>query len=118
MEGWNKKKIIIAVTLVIVLVAIIAIFVLIGGLGEKGVVVEFNSSGSWVGTISDDSGYNTVSGTGRQTFRVSDQGSITVVGTLMSTSGSLTIKIIDNGNVVAEKTTNMPYFPLMVSATV
>lgn len=118
MVAWEKKKVLIAVTIIVVLVAIIVVFVMFGGLGERGVVVEFSSNGTWAGTISDDSGYTTVSGTGRQTYRVSDQGSITVVGTLMDMNSYLTIKIIDNGKVVAEKTTNMPFFPLMVSATV
>ena len=114
MGSWKTTKVLVTAALVVALVAIVGLFMMSA---EEGVVVKFDSDGSWAGVISDDDGNRAVSGDGTESFRVSDQGSIRATGTMIS-PGTLTVSIIVDGQTVAERTTSVPGMPVIVSADV
>ncbi len=83
------------------------------------VSVKVDASGAWSGTIADNTGSKTVSGSGSQSFQLSSKpGIVSVViqkdnskdpvvnGTITPDTSSLTVQIVDGqGKVVETKTT-------------
>lgn len=76
----------------------------------SGVQVKVSGSGSWSGSYGDTSGQQSVDGSGTRTF---DMGSPDIVSAVFQKesggSGTLTVEIIENGNVVETKSTSAAY---------
>lgn len=77
----------------------------------SGIQVKVSDSGSWSGSYGDTSGSQTVDGSGSKTFEVT--GSPSVVSACFQKkdggSGTLTVEILEDGNVVETKSTSAQY---------
>lgn len=77
----------------------------------SGIQVRVNYSGSWTGNYGDESGSQSVEGSGTKTFTIS--GSPSVVSAVFQKydggSGTLTVEILENGVVVESRSTSAEY---------
>jgi len=79
--------------------------------GQNKIQVQVDYPGYWEGTYGDENGDQSVSGTGPQTFDVPDNPSIVSALFQKMDGGSenLTVRILKNGEVLAERSTNADY---------
>lgn len=79
--------------------------------GQNKIQVQVDYPGYWEGTYGDENGGQSVSGTGPQTFDVPDNPSIVSALFQKMDGGSenLTVRILKNGEVLAERSTNADY---------
>lgn len=85
---------------------------------NPNVVVKVTSDDSWSGSIYDDSGSRSVEGTGNKEFDLgSNPGIVSVTFQKSGSSGSLTVEIIKNGEIVKSQTTTAEYGVVSVSET-
>ena len=83
---------------------------------SSGVEVQVSGSGSWSGSYGDTSGQQSVDGSGTQTFQMDNPDIVSAVFQKKSGgSGTLTVEIIENGNVVESKSTSAEYGVVTVS---
>ncbi len=76
----------------------------------SGVQVKVTSSGSWSGSYGDTSGQQSVDGSGTKTYQMDNPDIVSAVFQKKSDdSGTLTVEIIENGNVVESKSTSAEY---------
>ncbi|MBC7118875.1 MAG: hypothetical protein H5T36_00310 [Methanobacteriaceae archaeon] len=106
------------ISLLLVLVAVVAISGCIGSEASK-VQVKVDYPGYWEGSYADDSGSQSISGTGSKTYDLpGDTTFVSVTAQKMDeSSDKLTVQILKDGQVVAEKSTTAPYGIADVSAT-
>lgn len=76
-----------------------------------GTQIQIDYSGSWSGSYSDESGTQSIDGTGSKTINASSS-DITTTAVIQKSAGNskkLTVNIIKDGNVVATKSTTAEY---------
>lgn len=76
-----------------------------------GTQIQIDYSGSWSGSYSDESGTQSIDGTGSKTINASSS-DITTTAVIQKQAGNskkLTVNIIKDGNVVATKSTTAEY---------
>lgn len=77
----------------------------------SGIEIKVDYAGSWSGNYGDESGSQSVDGSGTKTFKIS--GSPSVVSAVFQKrdggSGTLTVSILQNGNTVETKSTSAQY---------
>ena len=82
----------------------------------SGIQVKVSYSGSWQGSYGDESGQQSVDGSGTKTF---DMGSPNIVSAVFQKMngghGTLTVEIIEDGTVVESKSTSAAYGVVTVS---
>jgi len=85
----------------------------------SGVQIKVNSSGSWSGSYGDESGQQSIDGTGSKTITMEGNPSI-VSATFQKQSGGsgkLTVSIIKDGSVLETKSTTAAYGVVSVSTS-
>ena len=85
----------------------------------KGVQVKVIYSGEWSGAAGDTSSMNSISGSGEETIDLDDDAYIVSANAQKkdASSDTLTIKILKDGKVVEESSTDAEYGVAQVSAT-
>lgn len=86
----------------------------------SGVQVKVDYAGSWSGAYGDESGTQSVDGSGTKTIDMTGNPSIVSANFQKkdSSSGTLTVEIIKDGNVIETKSTSAEYGVASVSANV
>ena len=76
----------------------------------SGVQIKVSSSGSWSGSYGDSSGQQSVDGSGTKTYQMDNPDIVSAVFQKENDdSGTLTVEIIEDGNVVESKSTSAAY---------
>jgi hypothetical protein len=76
----------------------------------SGIQIKVSSSGSWSGSYGDSSGQQSVDGSGTKTFQMDNPDVVSAVFQKKSDdSGTLTVEILEDGNVVESKSTSAAY---------
>lgn len=110
--------------IVVVAVVVIMIFGAVGSdLGLSGggdVEVQISYGGSWQGAISTEGSSRTISGSGAHSIQVDSATSIVSVNAQKMDRGygTLTVEILQDGEVVARESTQSPFGVAQVSARV
>lgn len=82
----------------------------------SGIQVQVSYSGSWQGSYGDESGQQSVDGSGTKIFNMGSPNIVSAVFQKMDSGhGTLTVEIIENGMVVESKSTSATYGVVSVS---
>lgn len=101
-------------------VILVAILLMVGSdqSTSSGTQLKIDYSGSWSGAYSDDSGTQSIEGTGPKTLNISSE-EVYVSADAQKQAGNskvMTLSIIKNGKVVANKSTSAAYGVVAVDA--
>lgn len=87
---------------------------------SSGIQIQVSYLGSWQGSYGDETGQQSVDGTGTKTFDITGNPSVVsaVFQKMDSGHGTLTVEIIQDGTVVQTKSTSAQYGVVSASASV
>ena len=106
----NKKILAIGICALMLLVVFSS-----GCTGNEKIEIKIICSSGWSGSISDDDGSKSVDGSGGETFEMAGGGIVVAVIQKKGASGTLTVQILEDGEVVETQTTTAEYGVVTVS---
>ncbi len=114
----NKSKTMVIGVIVLVLIVVFGCLLvgLIGNSNDGNIQIKIIYSGSWSGSIGDDSGQRSVDGRGTQVFDMKG-GTVVAVIQKMDSGGTLTVQILQDGKVIETQSTSAEYGVVSVSHT-